>query len=94
VVARTIERQYLPMIKDEFGKKIQTFRKTAAMTQEALADRAGLGNRFLQDIEAGNKQPTITTVFRLAKALDLTPGELLDPIYYCWNDEVSSKAGE
>jgi len=64
------------------------------MTQEALADRAGLGIRFLQDIEAGNKQPTITTVFRLAKALDLTPGELLDPIYHCWNDEAVSEGGD
>lgn len=64
------------------------------MTQETLADRAGLGNRFLQDIEAGNKQPTITTVFRLAKALDLTPGELLDPIYRQWNDKAGSKVDD
>jgi len=39
------------------------------------------GLQFLQEIEAGDKQPTISTVFKLAKALNTKPGALLDEIF-------------
>jgi DNA-binding XRE family transcriptional regulator len=39
------------------------------LTQESLAEKADLSRRFVQEIEAGSKSPTVTTVVRLKKAL-------------------------
>ena len=73
------------MIQAQFGQKIKEQRKQAAMTQEALSIQSGVTFRYLQDIEAGKKQPTITTVFKLAQALKVAPGELLDDIFKSWS---------
>ncbi|HAJ46442.1 MAG TPA: transcriptional regulator [Alphaproteobacteria bacterium] len=47
----------------EFGKLIREARKRAKLTQEELASAAGVGPRFLVELEAG--KPTI----QLGKAL-------------------------
>lgn len=74
------------MLKDAFGQQLKRTRKEAGLTQEALADASGIGWRFLQEIEAGDKQPTISTVFKLAKALNTKPGVLLDEIFLQWRE--------
>jgi transcriptional regulator with XRE-family HTH domain len=47
------------------------------MSQEALADAAGLGAKHVSEIERANRDPRLTTVLKLAQALDLRAGELL-----------------
>lgn len=80
------------MIKEAFGSRIRHFRKEAGMTQEQLSLQSGVGFRFLQDIEAGVKQPTITTTLKLADALNVTPGALLDDLFRSW--QLSGNQGE
>ena len=69
------------MIKEAFGAQVKQLRTEQGMTQEELSQRSGLAIRFLQDVEAGNKQASIKTVFKLADGLGVTPdqysGELL-----------------
>lgn len=89
MVARAIERQNCRMIAKLFGSKLSTLRNSEKITQESLASKAGLGVRFIQDLEAGEKQPTITTVFRLAKALNASPSDLLDEIFKSWAASIS-----
>ena len=45
--------------------------------------------RFYQDMEAGNKQPTITTLFKLCEAIGLAPDKLIMPVWknYHKNDD-------
>jgi transcriptional regulator with XRE-family HTH domain len=45
-------------------------RTAAALTQEKLAERAQVSHRYLQALEAGQKQPSINVVARLRAALD------------------------
>jgi transcriptional regulator with XRE-family HTH domain len=47
------------------------------MTQERLAEHAGLGPRQIQRIESGNPKSPIDTLFRIALALDVDVTELL-----------------
>ena len=47
------------------------------MTQEELADRAGLSARYLGSIERAKVSATITVLERLARALDVDPCELI-----------------
>jgi non-specific serine/threonine protein kinase len=54
-----------------FGALLRAYRLTAGLTQEALAERAGLGVRSIQHLERGESQPQRETAQRLATALAL-----------------------
>lgn len=72
------------MIKGAFGEQLRQVRREKGVTQEELSAKTGLAIRFLQDIEAGNKQATITTVFRLADGLGISPNKLLEKPFASW----------
>lgn len=48
------------------------------MTQEEVAERSGVHATEVSRIEAGKRDPRVSTVIRLAQALDVKPGKLLD----------------
>lgn len=70
--------------KKAFGKTLKTLRKEKGWTQEAAESHTGVAYRFLQDMEAGLSQPTIETVFKLAKGMKLKPADLLDTAWKEW----------
>jgi len=47
------------------------------MSQEALGTAADLQRKSISWFELGQKQPTITTMFRLARALQIQPSQLI-----------------
>ena len=55
-------------------------RRDLDLSQEALADRAGLSSKHVGEIERANKDPRLTTVLKLARALDCAPGELFTAV--------------
>ena len=83
-MSRSTERHTLSMIKSAFGAQLKLLRTERKLTQEELSLRSGLTIRFLQDVEAGNKQASITTVFKLADGLDITPDKLLSKPFVDW----------
>lgn len=58
------------------GRTIRKARRDLDLTQEALAYRAGLSPKHVGEIERANKDPRITTILKLAEALELRAGEL------------------
>ncbi len=59
-----------------FGAILRRFRTAAALSQEALAERAGLSLRGVSDLERGvRRAPHLATVGMLADALDLSQAE-------------------
>ena len=48
------------------------------LSQEALAERAGLNRTYLSDIERGVRNPGIKNVARLAKALGVSTARLVE----------------
>ena len=58
-----------------FGALLRGHRRAAGLTQEALAERAGLSRRGLQHLEAGDVSPHPATLEALVAALDLAPDE-------------------
>jgi predicted ATPase/DNA-binding CsgD family transcriptional regulator/transcriptional regulator with XRE-family HTH domain len=57
-----------------FGETLRTFRVAAALSQEELAQKAGLSLRAVSDLERGARTiPRLETVRRLAAALGLAP---------------------
>jgi predicted ATPase/transcriptional regulator with XRE-family HTH domain len=59
-----------------FGRLLREFRIAAGATQEALAERTGLGVRSIQHLEGGEHLPRRETIARLIRALGLTADEL------------------
>lgn len=55
------------------GERIGRYRIEAALTQAELADRAGLGKRTLERIEAGHGAELVTLI-RVLRALDALEG--------------------
>lgn len=62
------------------GKNVCRLRITAGLTQEKLIEKADISRTFLQNIEAGKKNPTINVVTRLKKALKCSWSDILKGI--------------
>ncbi|MBZ6258112.1 helix-turn-helix domain-containing protein [Streptomyces olivaceus] len=59
-----------------FGDRLRHLRARAGLTQEALADRAGLDKQAVSLIENARQIPRLDTLWHLARALDLTVSDL------------------
>jgi transcriptional regulator with XRE-family HTH domain len=47
------------------------------MTQESLGFEAGIQRKHVSSLELGEKQPSLTTIFALARALRTRPGRFI-----------------
>jgi transcriptional regulator with XRE-family HTH domain len=59
------------------GDRLKTLRVRRALTQQELADRAGVSSNALNRIELNKAEPHMSTLRKLAKALDVDPTELV-----------------
>lgn len=62
---------------EAFGGVMRELRLESGLTQEQLGFEAGLRRTFISVLELGQQQPTLTTIFKLAPALGLTPAALI-----------------
>ena len=60
----------------EVASRIQQERILRRMSQMDLALEAGISQGYLAMIESHQKIPTITTIFKIAKALNIAPASL------------------
>jgi transcriptional regulator with XRE-family HTH domain len=60
-----------------FGQILRKLRQAAGMSQEQLGLESGVQRNFISLIETGQNQPTITTVFKLAAALNVRPSKMI-----------------
>ena len=60
---------------EHFGRLLRQFRARLALTQEGLAERAGVSTRSVRAAEQGHTHPQRETAQRLAAALDLSAAE-------------------
>ncbi len=62
------------------GAQIRAIRKKAAMTQAELGDKLGTTDSYISQIESGIRNPKISTIQRIAAALEVPVSILLAPI--------------
>jgi len=60
------------------GDNVKSARKARGMTQEQLAEFAGLDLRYLGSIERGKGNPSVNVLGRIAQALKVKPSDLLE----------------
>jgi transcriptional regulator with XRE-family HTH domain len=61
-----------------FGHRVRAAREAKGLSQEGLADLAGLHRTYVSSAERGARNVSLTNILRLAGALDVRPGELVD----------------
>ena len=59
------------------GLEIRRLREAAKLSQEQLAERANLHRNYIGLIERGERNATLTALFQIASALNITLGALL-----------------
>lgn len=62
----------------QFARNVAEARRRGGLTQEEVSYRSGVHPTEVSRIENGNRDARVSTVFRLAEALDVSPGQLLD----------------
>jgi transcriptional regulator with XRE-family HTH domain len=74
--------------KQQLGLRIKRLRGRLELTQEALAEEAGINTKYLSSIESGRENPTLDILFNLAKSLKVEPWEM----FFFEADGVDAKA--
>lgn len=67
-------------IQTAFGKKLREIRQEKGISQEDLAERAGLHRTYISSVERGERNVTLTTILKIAKAMGVEMAALLPKI--------------
>lgn len=62
----------------QFGNRVRELREAKGLSQEELADLGRIHRTYLGGIERGERNPTLLSLLKLAKALDISPAKLLE----------------
>lgn len=65
-------------VKKEMGARIRLLRKRKGLTQEEMANRCGLHWTYIGGLERGERNPTLTTLHRVAGGLGVPIGDLIN----------------
>lgn len=61
-----------------FGNRLRELRAAGGLSQEALAEKAGLHRNYIGHLERAEKTASLDVLIRLAAALELSLPQLLD----------------
>ena len=67
--ARARQTPDMSPIAGKFGRVVRRARDARGLSQEALADLAGVSRSFLSEVERGSASPSLETMQKLADAL-------------------------
>ena len=62
----------------QVGKRIRSLREAKGVSQEGLAEKSGLHRTYIGGVERGLRNPSLKSLARMAKALDVRIGQLFD----------------
>ncbi|NOT40309.1 MAG: helix-turn-helix transcriptional regulator [Alphaproteobacteria bacterium] len=65
------------MLRDIFARNVRIWRARRKLSQEALADAAKVSRGYMSDLERSVNSASLDVVERVAKALQVSPEELL-----------------
>jgi transcriptional regulator with XRE-family HTH domain len=60
-----------------FGRVLRQLRQQAGLTQETLGFEADLRRTYVSILELGQQQPSLTSILKLAKALNCTGADFI-----------------
>jgi transcriptional regulator with XRE-family HTH domain len=72
-----LDSNHHPDLKPVVGRVVARYRAESGLTQEKLAEAAGLDVGYISLIENGHRMPTVDTIFRLCRGLGASPSEVI-----------------
>lgn len=66
-------------LRQRFADNLRELRNSRGLTQEELAEKAGLHRTYVGSVERGERNLTLESMRRLAEALDVSVWSLLHP---------------
>ena len=60
-----------------FGERLRELRKKKGFSQEGFADHAEVHRTYLGGLERGERNPTLTVMVKIARALDVPLSKLV-----------------
>ncbi len=66
-----------PALQESFGTVLRQLRVEKGLSQEALALESGLDRTFVSMLERGLRQPTLSSLFALAEALQIPASRIV-----------------
>jgi transcriptional regulator with XRE-family HTH domain len=78
-------------ILDEIGIRIRTIRKHKGMTQDQLAEKAGLQDSYIGGVERGERNISLITLEKIINGLEITPSSLFQLNAFDFEDESNKK---
>ena len=67
-------------VRKKFGKRLRALREERGWSQEEFADRAGLHRTYVSAVERGVRNPTLSVLERLSKALGISITAMLQGV--------------
>ncbi|WP_461355192.1 helix-turn-helix domain-containing protein [Bradyrhizobium sp. USDA 4454] len=61
------------------GQNVRRIRLEKKLTQEQFSDMSGFSQQYLSGLESGRRNPTVVTLYEIAKALGVSHLDLLAP---------------
>jgi transcriptional regulator with XRE-family HTH domain len=68
----------IPKYRKVLGENIRTHRRNAGLSQEKLAEKSDLHHNYIGDIERGEENVSVDALMRIATALKVTLGDLVN----------------
>lgn len=62
----------------KFGQRVRNLRERMAISQEALASRAGIHRTYMGGVERGERNISLKNIVRIAEALGVSPQALFE----------------
>ena len=68
----------IDQLQQKIGSRIRMLRESKGISQQTLAAICNFEKTNMSRIEAGRTNPTISTLYKISQALDVTISELVD----------------
>ncbi len=72
-----VKRRHLPAVRSAFGRALRHWRLERGMSQERLAEEAGIHRTYAGDVERGARNVSIDNMFRIAQGLGMPLSDLI-----------------
>lgn len=69
------------------GRAVQFRRRALRISQEELGARSGLHRTYISDVERGTRSVTVSTLFKLARSLQLAPSVFVEYAETCMTSD-------
>lgn len=76
ILGRRMEKKRKEKILIDFGNLVRAQRVKKGLSQEKLAEKAGLHRTYIGMVERGEKNITLVNIHKIAQALDISVAEL------------------